>query len=66
MRFRFEDVDDYVQWAIDMAGPLALVLRGLPDEERRTIAAQLEEAFTPYAAGGGYELPGVALCALAR
>ncbi len=31
VQFRFSDVDDYVQWAIDMAGPLAMVIRGLSD-----------------------------------
>ena len=43
--FRFDDVDDYVRWAIDMAGPLAMVLRGLPQDELLAIAAQLEEDF---------------------
>ena len=63
VRFRFEDVADYVQWAIDMAGPLAMVLRELPDDEQQAIAAELEVAFAPYAVAGSYELPGLALCA---
>jgi SAM-dependent methyltransferase len=65
VQFRFRDVNDYVQWAIDMAGPIALVLRGLPEAELQTLSAALEEAFVPLAVHGGYILPGVALCAAA-
>ena len=48
---------------IDVAGPFAIVVRGLPGTERRQ--AQLAEAFAPFEAAGGYEVPGVALCAVA-
>jgi SAM-dependent methyltransferase len=65
VKFRFRDVDDYLQWAMDMAGPLALVLRGLPESERQILTAQLEEAFVPMSVHGGHVLPGVALCASA-
>jgi SAM-dependent methyltransferase len=65
VRFTFSDVDDYVGFAIETAGQFALVIRGLSESERQTIAAQLGEAFAPFAAGGGYELPGVALAAAA-
>jgi ubiquinone/menaquinone biosynthesis C-methylase UbiE len=66
VQFRFRDVDDYLQWAMDMAGPLALVLRGLPEGERQILTTQLEEAFVPLSAHGGYVLSGVALCAVAN
>jgi SAM-dependent methyltransferase len=65
VRFAFSDVDDYVSFVIDTAGPFAMVIRGLSDSERETIEAQLGEAFVPFAADGGYELPGVALAAVA-
>jgi ubiquinone/menaquinone biosynthesis C-methylase UbiE len=65
VRFRFSDVDDYMQWATDMAGPIAIVLRGLSEDELQTLTAQLEEGFAPFSADGGYTLPGVALCAVA-
>jgi hypothetical protein len=42
-----------------------MVIRGLADDELETIKAQLAEAFAPFAADGGYELPGVALVAAA-
>jgi hypothetical protein len=54
-----------VSFATDTAGPAALVLRGLPEDERDALRAQLGEAFAPFVAAGGYELPGVALTAVA-
>jgi hypothetical protein len=42
-----------------------MVLRGLSEPERETLKAQLKEAFAAFASEGGYELPGVALCAIA-
>jgi ubiquinone/menaquinone biosynthesis C-methylase UbiE len=65
VRFAFRDLGDYEQWVIDVAGPFAMVLRGLPEEERDVLRARLSEAFVPFATDGGYELPGVALCAVA-
>ncbi len=65
VRFAFRDLDDYEQWVIDVAGPFAMVLRGLPEDEREVLRARLREAFVPFATDGGYELPGVALCAVA-
>jgi SAM-dependent methyltransferase len=65
VRFAFGDLDGYERWVIDVAGPFAMVLRGLPEDERELLRARLEEAFVPFAGDGGYELPGVALCAVA-
>jgi ubiquinone/menaquinone biosynthesis C-methylase UbiE len=66
VHFTFGDVDDYVSWTTDTAGPFAVVIRGLSDGELEVIKAQLEEAFAPFIADGGYELPGVALAAVAN
>jgi SAM-dependent methyltransferase len=65
VRFAFRDLDDYERWVIDVAGPFAMVLRGLPEGEREALKATLGQAFVPFATNGGYELPGVALCAVA-
>jgi SAM-dependent methyltransferase len=65
VRFAFHDLDDYVRWVIDVAGPFAIVVRGLPEVERQILKAQLKEAFAPFEAAGGYSLPGIALCAVA-
>jgi SAM-dependent methyltransferase len=65
VRFAFRGLDDLEQWVIDVAGPFAIVIRGLPEDEREVLRARLREAFVPFATDGGYELPGVALCAVA-
>jgi hypothetical protein len=61
----FRDLDKYQRWQLDVSATLAHVIRGLPAEERQALTSRLEEAFAPFAADGGYELPGVALCAVA-
>jgi SAM-dependent methyltransferase len=65
VRFSFDDLDAYERWVMDVAGPFAMVVRGLPDGEREELKAQLERAFAPFASERGYELPGVALTAIA-
>ena len=65
VRFAFRSLDDYEQWVIDVAGPFAVVVRGLPEDEREVLRARLGEAFVPFATDAGYVLPGVALCAVA-
>jgi ubiquinone/menaquinone biosynthesis C-methylase UbiE len=65
VRFVFRDLDDYENWVMDVGGPLAMVVRGLPDGDRGALKAQLAEEFAPFLADEGYELPGVALCAVA-
>jgi SAM-dependent methyltransferase len=66
VRFAFRDADAYLDLIADTAGPLALVLRGLPRAERDAIRAEVEKALPPFATGTGYEHPGVAVCASAR
>jgi SAM-dependent methyltransferase len=63
--FAFGDVDEYVRWSSDVAGPFAMVIRRLPDHERDAIREQLAEAFAPFTSGRGYELPGACLTAIA-
>ena len=66
VRFAFRDIDDYTTFTTDTGGPAALVLRGLPEDEREALKRQLGAAFAPFCGDGGYELPGVALTAVAR
>lgn len=47
------------------AGPLGLALRGLPAAARAEVRAEIEDSLGRFAAADGYELPGVALCAVA-
>jgi ubiquinone/menaquinone biosynthesis C-methylase UbiE len=65
VRFFFRDLADYVSWATDTAGALALVFRKLSDEERESVEAELREALAPFARDRGYELPGLTLNAVA-
>ncbi|MET0757941.1 MAG: methyltransferase domain-containing protein [Mycobacterium sp.] len=66
VHFSFRDLDDYERWIIDVGGPFAMAVRGLSEDEREVFRARLREAFVPFAADGGYDLSGVALCAVAR
>ena len=63
--FTFGDLDEYLQWVVDIAGPFAMLVRELPEDEREVLRARLGEAFVPFATDRGYELPGVALCTVA-
>jgi len=65
VRFTFGDIDEYLSIVADTAGPIAMVLRGLSEADRAAISDQLDGAFAPFVAGRGYELPSVALCAVA-
>ncbi len=63
--FAFSDVEDYVSYATDTAGPFAVVLRALSEGEREALKEELRKGLAPFAADRGYELPGVALSAAA-
>lgn len=65
VRFPFADLDEYLQWVTEVGGTLAPVIRGLAEHELGTLKAHLEETFVPFAAEGGYQLPGVCLNAVA-
>jgi ubiquinone/menaquinone biosynthesis C-methylase UbiE len=63
--FRFRDVADYVSFMAETAGPLAIALRRLSEQDRKTVAATLEHALGAFEADGEYKLPGAALVAAA-
>ena len=65
VRFPFRDIDDYRTFTADTGGPSALILRGMADDEREALETRLEAAFAPFRADGRYELPGIALNAVA-
>lgn len=65
VEFVVPDADEYLRFVTDSAGPLAMALRALPDAERDAIENDLQESLTPFAAEGGYRLPGLVLCAVA-
>jgi SAM-dependent methyltransferase len=63
--FSVPDVDGYLGLIADTAGPVALAMQLLPASERDAVKADVESAFLQFAAADGFELPGVALCAVA-
>jgi ubiquinone/menaquinone biosynthesis C-methylase UbiE len=65
VRFAFDDVDAYERWVMDVAGPFAMVVRGLPERQRNELKAQIGQSFAPFATDRGYEIPGAALTAVA-
>ncbi len=65
VQFSIPDVDQYLEFTADTAGPFGLAVRGLSTEERAALAEEVEQAFEPFASADGYELSGVALCAVA-
>lgn len=65
VRFPVPDVDEYIEFEADTAGPIGLVLRRLSAGDRAALKADVEKSFQPFATGGKYELPGLALCAVA-
>ena len=66
VRFAFASVDEYMTITTDTAGPLAMALRALPEDERGAIAEQLESAFASFATERGYELPGATLAEVSQ
>jgi SAM-dependent methyltransferase len=65
VRFAVPDVDEYLGAVADTSGPLGLALQALSEQDREGVKADAEHALAPFAAGGGYAIPGVALCAVA-
>jgi hypothetical protein len=66
VRLAVPDVDEYIALVGDTAGPIALALRGLGEADRAELRAEIEHSVGRFKAANGYELPGAALCAVAR
>jgi SAM-dependent methyltransferase len=64
-RFVIPDVDEYLSVIADTAGPIALALRGLAKSDLAAVRTDVEDSLRRFAATDGYELPCVALCAVA-
>ena len=68
IRVRFEppDVEEYLSLISDTFGRLGLALRGLSVTDRSAVKADVDDSLARFAAERGYEIPGVALCAVAE
>ena len=65
VRFEFDDVDDYIVRTTDLGGMFSRIWSDASKADRDAITARLAEDFAPFAADGGYDLPGVAVVATA-
>ena len=65
MRFEVRSIDEYVAISADTAGPMALVLQALTPAERAQFAGSLGDALDPFRTEAGYEVPGLAIVAVA-
>jgi ubiquinone/menaquinone biosynthesis C-methylase UbiE len=63
--FTVAGVDAYLSLISDTAGPLGLALRALSPADRDAVKADVGGALARFAVRGRYEIPGVALCAVA-
>ena len=64
-RFVASDADEYLSVIADTAGPIGLTLKGLAEPDRAAVNADVEASLRRFAADGGYEIPCLALCAVA-
>jgi SAM-dependent methyltransferase len=62
----YRDVDEYVRRANEMGGVFSRAWTAASEDQREAMTAELRDAVEPYAVDGGYELPGLAICVLAR
>ena len=58
----YRDVDEYVRRSNEMGGIFARAWSAAGDHEREAMTEEFRAAFDPFAADGGYALPGLALC----
>jgi len=65
VRFEIPSLDEYMALIADTAGPVAFALRELSGADRDSVGRQAGAALEPFAADGGYAIPGVVLCAAA-
>ena len=62
----YPDVDEYVRRSAEMGGMFSRAWASAPEAEREAMTEEIRVAFEPFAVDGGYALPGVATCVLAR
>jgi ubiquinone/menaquinone biosynthesis C-methylase UbiE len=66
VRFEVPDTDGYLSLVADTAGPLGLALQALSESDREAVKADVEDSIARFRSGGGYEFPGIALCAVGQ
>jgi SAM-dependent methyltransferase len=64
--FAIPDIDEYVQTIADTAGPIGLAVQSLSEADRHALTAHCEAALQRFEVEAGYEIPCVAVCAIAQ
>jgi SAM-dependent methyltransferase len=64
--FRYDSFDDYWNLQTAVAGPLAVFIESLTPDEVAAIRATLVSALAPFETGGRYEIPSLAIGAVAN
>jgi ubiquinone/menaquinone biosynthesis C-methylase UbiE len=62
----FADDEELWSFLTELAGGIALVIRGLPEKEQLRVRSEVERASEPQRSNGGYEMPGLTLNVLAQ
>jgi len=66
LTFPVPNAAEYLEFMGDTAGPIAMVLQGLSEDQRAEVLSDVEDSLGRFVAdGGGYPLPGLALCVVA-
>ena len=62
----FADDEELWRFVTELAGGIALVIRGLPEDEQLRVRSEVERASEPQRSNGGYDMPGLTLNVLAQ
>jgi SAM-dependent methyltransferase len=66
VEWRFSDADEIWRFLNEIAGGIALIIRGLPPDEQQAVRDLIAERLKPFASNGAYAVPGVALNVVTR
>jgi ubiquinone/menaquinone biosynthesis C-methylase UbiE len=66
MTWHYVDFEHYWRWVTEAAGAIAILLEKLDERELAEVRADVESAASEYAAGDGYDMPGVCINGLTR
>jgi ubiquinone/menaquinone biosynthesis C-methylase UbiE len=65
LNWHFDDADDYWHFLTQVAGPIAILITALSDEDRAALRERIDPAIEPFRADSGYDLPGASYVFLA-
>jgi SAM-dependent methyltransferase len=66
LKVRFDDFDAAWRFLTELAGAIAVALKGMSEEDRRAVRATIEQEMEAFRSDGGLELPGMVLNAVAE